>query len=105
MGRDSKLSNSIVQLRKIPHSQTQVGFTPEGFGLMATSAMREMKAMQQGTSTANLEMQSIGNGKFPNLPLVCCHTAKVCGRAHVADYAFAFTRLPMPGYRELISAG
>lgn len=72
---------------------------------MATSAMRERIAISKGASTANLELQSIGNGKWPHLPLVCCHAAKVCGRAHVADHAFAFTRSPMPGYREQISAG
>jgi hypothetical protein len=65
--------------------------------------MRERKAMRQGMSTAKLEIQSIGNGKCPNLALVWCQAAKVCGRAHVAGYVFAFTRSPMPSYREQIS--
>lgn len=54
VSRDSKTSNAIVQLRKIPHSQTKLASQPEGFGLMATSAMRERKAMQPGTFDGKL---------------------------------------------------
>jgi hypothetical protein len=96
VSQDSKTSNSIVQLRKIPHSQTKFATQPEGFGLMATSVMYERKATQQGMSTANLEMQSFGVGKCLNLVLLWCRAAKVCGRAHITGYVFAFTRPSMP---------
>jgi hypothetical protein len=32
----------------------------------------------------------------PNLALLWCHAAKVCGRIHITGYVFAFTRPSMP---------
>ncbi len=81
VSRDSKTSNSIVRLRKIPHSLIKLTSQAAGFGLMAPSAKRERKAMQQEKSTANFDMQSIGNGKRPSLAFIWCHNAKVCRRA------------------------
>jgi hypothetical protein len=70
VSRDSKPSNAIIQLRKIPHSQTKLASHPKGFGVKATSAMRERKATEQGMSTTNLKMQSFGVGKCLNVALV-----------------------------------
>ena len=61
VSRDSKISNSIVQLPEIPHSQTKLASQPEGFGLMGH------------VSHAREEINAAGNvdGKLRNAILWC----------------------------------